>query len=307
MSNQIHKVVIFGGSGFLGLNLASKLLGENYQVHIISRTEPKIKGEWSSSQWDAQSLGSWVQQLEGADTIINLVGRSVDCIKTPANCDAILRSRVESTELIGKALRILKAPPKLWIQMSTAHIYGDPEKIVCTENSPMGYGLAPTVGQAWEKAYADSVLPQMRQVILRTSFVLGSSGGALPRLSKLVKWGLGGKVSHGQQGISWLHEEDMNRILLSAIKNESMKGIYIATAPEPVSNAKFMKSLRKTLVMPIGLPAPACVVKLAAPLIMKTDPELALYGRYCIPQRLIDENFEFKFPDLDLALKDIYT
>ena len=300
------KIVIFGGSGFLGSNLAKYLIQKDFAVSIISRNEPKFNGGWKFCSWDAQSLAFWCHELEGAHAIINLVGRSVDCIKNPSNCDAILRSRVESTKLIGKALRAIKNPPKIWVQMSTAHIYGDPEDIVCTEDSPYGYGLAPFVGQAWEKAYDESVLPNMRQVILRTSFVLGRDGGALPRLAKLVKLGLGGKVGNGKQGISWLHEDDINRIFLRAISDETMKGIYIASSPQPLSNTEFMRELRKNLSVSCGLPAPECLVKLAAPLIMKTDPELAIYGRYCKPQRLMDEGFEFHYPKLKQALSNIF-
>jgi uncharacterized protein (TIGR01777 family) len=305
MNNSKGKIVITGGSGFLGVNLAQALLESDYEVCIISRKPPKIKGAWKHVSWDAHSLGEWVSELDGAGAIINLAGRSVDCIKTPDNCDVILRSRVETTQIIGQAIRQVKTPPLSWIQMSTAHIYGDPPEAVCTENSPFGYGLAPFVGQAWENAYQEAILPTMRQVIFRTSFVLGCTGGALPRLAFIARLGLGGKVGHGKQGISWLHETDMNRLFIRAITDEKMTGVYIATAPNPVSNAEFMYQLRKAIGVPIGLPAMAWMVKIGAPLILNTDSELALYGRYCISKRLAEEDFEFKFPTIEAALQDI--
>jgi uncharacterized protein (TIGR01777 family) len=307
MTNFKNKIVITGGSGFLGVNLAQALVESDYQVCIISRNPPKTNGGWKFAKWDAQSLGEWVTELEGATAIVNLAGRSVDCIKTPDNCDEILRSRVETTQLIGQAIRQIKTPPSTWIQMSTAHIYGDPPKIVCTEGSAFGYGLAPFVGRAWEKAFEEGVLSDMRQVVLRTSFVLGRNGGALPRLAFVARLGLGGKVGHGNQGISWLHEEDMNRLFIHAIEDDKMKGVYIATAPNPVSNAEFMGELRKALGMPIGLPAMAWMVKVGAPMLLKTDPELALYGRYCISRRLAEEGFEFKYPTIEAALQAIYS
>ena len=307
MNNSKEKIVITGGSGFLGVNLAQALLASDYEVCLISRNPPKIKGDWKYVSWDAQSLSEWASELEGAGAIVNLAGRSVDCIKTPDNCDVILRSRVETTQIIGQALRQIKAPPPIWIQMSTAHIYGDPPASVCTENSPFGYGLAPFVGQAWENAYREAVLSNMRQVIFRTSFVLGRTGGALPRLALIARIGLGGKVGHGKQGISWLHEADMNRLFIRAITNESMTGVYIATAPNPVSNAEFMHQLRKAIGVPIGLPAMSWMVKIGAPVVLKTDPELALYGRYCISSRLEAEGFEFKYSTIDTALQDIYS
>ncbi|HLA11687.1 MAG TPA: TIGR01777 family oxidoreductase [Pyrinomonadaceae bacterium] len=307
MDTSKSRVVITGGSGFLGVNLAQALLESGYQVSIVSRNPPKTEGRWKYLSWDAQSLGQWVNELDGADAIVNLAGRSVDCIKTPDNCDLILRSRVETTLLIGRAIRDIQTPPAVWIQMSTAHIYGDPPTALCTEDSPFGYGLAPFVGQAWENAYKTAVLPHMRQVILRTSFVLGCRGGALPRLAFITRMGLGGTVGHGKQGISWLHEADMNRLFIRGITDENMRGIYIATAPNPVSNAEFMQQLRKAIGVPIGLPAMAWMVKIGAPLMLKTDPELALYGRYCISRRLTEEGFEFKFPTIATALEEIYS
>ncbi len=238
--------------------------------------------------------------------MVNLAGRSVDCIKTPDHCDEILRSRVEATQVLGQALRDVQTPPPVWVQMSTAHRYGDPPEVVCDEDAAFGYGLAPFVGQAWEEAYAREVLPDMRQVILRTSFVLGRHGGALPRLASLARSGLGGKVGHGRQGISWIHQHDMNRLFARALTTEQMSGAYLATAPKPVSNAEFMRELRRVLRTPFGLPAARWMVRLGAPLIMRTDPELALYGRYCVSSRLPDEGFEFTFADLVSALQDLY-
>ncbi|MCL4262569.1 MAG: TIGR01777 family oxidoreductase [Anaerolineae bacterium] len=306
MNDAKAKIVITGGSGFLGTNLAQALSEANDDVCLIARHPPEIKGAWRFVRWDARSPGEWVNELDGAAAIVNLAGRSVDCIKTPDNCDVILRSRVETTRLIGQAIRQVQTPPPVWVQMSTAHIYGDPPEAICTEDSPFGYGLAPFVGQAWEQAYQEAVLPPMRQVILRTSFVLGRSGGALPRLASLVKMGLGGKAGHGRQGISWLHEEDMNRLFIRAITDENMQGVYVATAPNPVSNAEFMRQLRKAIGVPIGLPALTWMVNIGAPLFLKTDPELALYGRYCLSHRLEAEGFAFNYPHIDAALRAIF-
>lgn len=307
MNNTKEKVVITGGSGFLGVNLAQALLQAEYAVCLISRNPPKMNGEWSYARWDARSLGEWTGELEGATAIVNLAGRSVDCIKTPESCDTILRSRVDTTRLIGQALRQIQTPPPTWVQMSTAHIYGDSVETVCTEEASFGYGLAPFVGQAWERAYQEAVLPGMRQVILRTSFVLGRSGGALSRLAFIARLGLGGTVGHGKQGISWIHETDMNRIFIQAIQDNKMAGVYLATAPNPVSNAAFMRALRKALGMPLGLPAMAWMVRLGAPLFMKTDPDLALYGRYCVSHRLAEAGFEFTYPTVEGALQAIYA
>jgi len=301
------KIVIAGGTGFLGLNLARHLVGSDREVVLLSRHRPVEEGDWVHAIWDGRTPGEWVDHLEGAAGLVNLAGRSVDCMKTPDHCDEILRSRVEATDVLGQAVRKLHTPPPVWVQMGTAHIYGDPPEVVCDETSAFGYGLAPFVARAWEEAYARAVLPQMRQVILRTSFVLGRNGGALSRLAKIVRWGLGGKVGHGRQGISWLHEQDMNRIFARALFDDQMQGAYLTTAPNPVSNADFMRALRQALRMPIGLPAAGWMVRLGAPLVMRTDPELALCGRYCVPSRLQKEGFDFTFPDIAPALRDLYA
>ena len=300
------KVIITGGTGFLGLNLAHYLSKLDYEVVLISRNKPTQNHGFSHSQWDGRTVDEWAHHLEGADAIINLAGRTVDCIKTPDHCDEILRSRVDSTLAIGAALRQINTPPPVWVQMSTAHIYGDPPTVICDEDSSFGYGLAPFVGQAWEKAFNQSIPKNIRGVILRTSFVLGKEGGALKRMAKLTRLGLGGTVGNGRQGISWIHEEDMNRLFYEAIINKDMKGAYIATAPKPVSNKEFMKALRKALNVPIGLPAPALLASFGAKYLMNTDPELALYGRYCVSKRLMEMGFKFKFPEVGESLLDLY-
>lgn len=309
MSDSRGTIVIAGGSGFVGVSLAASLAERRYGVIVLSRTPPKPRGSWRHVAWDARTLGEWAAALEGARAVVNLVGRTVDCIKTPDHCDEILRSRVEATLVLGQAMRAVSSPPPVWVQMSTAHIYGDPPSVVCDEASPLGVGFAPTVGRAWEAAFAAAVLPAQRQVVLRTSFVIGrdrgAGGGALSRLCLLARLGLGGRVGSGQQGMSWIHEADMNGIILRAVEDEGMRGTYIASSPYPVAQVEFMRTLRRALRVPIGLPAMEWMVRIGAPVLMRTDPELALYGRYVVPRRLMDDGFEFRFAGLDAALADL--
>jgi uncharacterized protein (TIGR01777 family) len=307
------KVVIAGGSGFLGLSLAAHLTSRGYQVTILSRTPPKGTNFFAHAPWDGRTLGNWATTLESATALVNLAGRSVDCVKTPDNCDQILRSRVESTLVLGQALRTLTTPPPVWVQMSTAHIYGDPPSARCDEDSTFGYGLAPTVGIAWEKALETALAhsPTTRRVILRTSFVLGRNGpagaGALSKLVPLTKCLLGGTVGSGSQGISWIHEDDMNALFEHAITSPTCSGPIIATAPNPIPQREFAAELRRALGIPIGLPAPAFAVKIAAPLLLNTDPDLALYGRYITSKRLRESNFPFKYPTIREALSNLFS
>lgn len=303
------RIVIAGGSGFLGVSLAHHLAAAGRSVVVLSRRAPKINGPWRHVGWDARSLGEWKAQLDGAAGLVNLTGRTVDCVKTPDHQDEILRSRVESTAVLGAAVRSVDSPPPVWVQMSTAHIYGDPPSLVCDESSPPGIGFAPTIGRAWEAAFERAALPSQRKVILRTSFVIGrdrgAGGGALARLRTVARMGLGGRVGSGKQGMSWIHETDMNRLFERAIDESSMSGMYIATAPHPVAQVEFMRTLRRSMGAPIGLPAFTWMVRLGAPLLMRTDPELALFGRYVVSRRLASEGFDFRFPHLEPALRDL--
>jgi len=305
MDQGPDKIVIAGGSGFLGKSLAHHLSSKGYKVVIVSRNCPAEQGPWIHKEWDGINEGNWCEELESACAVINLAGRSVDCRKTPKNRKEILDSRVNSVKALGKAFEKLSSVPRAWIQMSTAHIYGDPPTQLCTEDSPLGDGLAPMVGEAWEKAYKGNVPDSVRQIILRTSFVIGNSGGAFPKLRMLAKFGLGGRAGNGKQGMSWIHEKDLNCLIQECIENIKFRGTYIATAPEPVSYSVFMKSLRRALRSPIGLPAPAWLIRIGARFILGTDPELVLLGRYCQSNRLEEEGFRFKFPSLNEALDDL--
>jgi uncharacterized protein (TIGR01777 family) len=305
-----RRVVIAGGSGFLGLAIATHLNSLGAEIVILSRSEPPA-GPWTHVPWDGRTPGDWQRCLDGAAGLINLAGRSVDCIKTPEHQDEILRSRVESTRVLGVAMRQVAAPPPTWVQMSTAHIYGDPPSAWCDEDSTTGYGLAPFVGKAWEEAFRDSVLPTQRQVILRTSFVLGRDRGAgasaMNKLLPLARCGLGGRVGSGRQGLSWIHEVDLCRIMTLAVGDRAMQGTWVASAPHPVSQAEFMRELRRVVGMPIGLPATEWMVRLGARWLLRTDPELALYGRFVRSRRLAECGFSFQFPQLPQALANLYA
>ncbi len=305
------KVVVAGGSGFIGTSLTDHLTACGASVAILSRSKPTQPGLCEHQSWDARSVGSWVEVIDGADAVINLVGRTVNCIKTPDHQDEILRSRIEATRVLGAAMRSVASPPPVWVQMSTAHIYGDPPSLVCTESSVEGFGFAPEIARSWEQEFADSKLPEQRGVILRTSFVVGrdrgAGGGALSTLGLLARLGLGGRVGSGTQGMSWIHETDLNRLVAQAIADETMSGPYIASSPNPVSQIEFMRTLRRVLGMPIGFPAFEWMVRIGAPLFLRTDPELALYGRYVVSERLVDAKFEFHYPELEPALRDLYA
>lgn len=297
-------VLIAGGTGFIGLGLARHLADHGHAVTILTRQRDVDLDTAAVLRWDGRHLGDWQHALNDVDAVVNLCGRSVDCRKTPANRAEIMDSRVQPTVALGAAIAACAKPPAVWIQMSTAHIYGDPEHPV-DEDSPIGTGLAPEVGQAWEGACLAAETPHTRKVLLRTSFVLGRAGGALTRLRRLTQWGLGGTIGRGTQGISWIHQVDFNRLVEAALIDTNWAGVYNATAPQPLANQAFMRALRRALRVPFGLPGPGPLVRLAARWPLRTDPELALLGRFCHSNRLSPRRFEFTFPDIASALGDL--
>ncbi len=311
MTEITKKIVIAAANGFLGRHATAALLNQGYRIVALVR-EGRQREVISHPQveirvWDGKKPGDWAGDLDHAAGVMNLVGRSVDCVKTPEHRKEIMDSRIEATRVLGEACRAVANPPPVWLQAGTAHIIGDPEPrdTVCDDATiPPTHGLAPQVGRAWEGAFARALLPSQRGVMFRISFVIGPDGGALQRLVPLTKAFLGGTVGRGDQWMSWLHIEDLNRLWLAALENPRYHGTYMATAPHPVTNRVFMRTLRHACSRPWSPPAPGWAVRLAAPF-LKTDPELALLGRRVVPTRLREEaGFEFKWPDLEPALRD---
>lgn len=304
-NNEIERIVLAGGAGFLGRHLAQTLERRGYEVVILTRNVSHYEGPGRAVQWDGETLDEeWIGELEGARALVNLAGKSVDCRRTEANHEEILQSRVNSTRVLGEALRKVYRVPEVWVQAGSLAIYGDAGDRICDESGFIPDEYPTDVCIAWEEALGEAIRPEMRWAMLRIGFVLGRDGGALPTLAGLAKWGLGGKIGSGNQWISWIHIDDMMRLFVEAIENSAVHGIYNATGLQPVPNAEFMASLRNTLGVPVGLPAPAPLVKLAAPF-LNTDPDLALNGRRGLPVRIHGLGFRFRFHDLDDALADL--
>jgi uncharacterized protein len=306
-----EKTVIFaGGSGFLGQALSAFLIQHNYTPIILTRgpSQPATATTPQHVRWDATTpSGDWPQVLNNAHAVINLVGRTVNCRKTPAHKKEILDSRVNATRALTQAWQSANNPPKIWVQTSTAHIYGDTHDEILDESSPTGTGFAPDVGRAWEKEFNDADLKDTRRVIVRVSFVMGiGENSALKTLARLTRLGLGGHTGAGRHWMSWIHLADYCQIILRALADPIMSGTYVVTAPNPVANKEFMRQLRRTLHRPWSPPVPKPLVHIGA-LLMRTDPELALKGRRCVPTRLLKEGFQFQFPSLPEALDNLLS
>lgn len=297
------RVILAGASGFLGTALAGDLIAAGYQVANLSRS-PRSPSDITELLWDGRTVGEWAQALDGAAAVVNLTGRSVDCRYTAANRQEIIDSRVDPVRAIGTAISQCSQPPPVWVQAGSLAIYGDAGELICEEDAAHGQGFSVDVCKRWEAAVDQQSTPDTRKTILRIGFVLGPGGGALSKLARLARYGLGGTVGSGHQYISWLHIEDLNRIFRWAIERADSAGIYNATGPNPVSNATFMRELRRSLGVPIGPPTPAFLVRVGA-FLMGTEASLALTGRRCVPTRLIEEGFTFNYPVLEDALDNL--
>lgn len=303
--NATRRVILAGGSGFLGRALCPSLVREGYQPVILSRSSRPAEGPVRFLSWDGKSIRDYQAEFDGAAAVINLTGKSVNCRYTSAARREILASRVDSVRALGDAVRQCSDPPRVWIQAGSLAIYGNAGKQICTEETAPGSGFSVDVCRQWETAFDSLRLPQTRKVLLRIGFALQPGEGALATLEKITRCFLGGTVGGGEQFISWIHIADLRRMFLKVLEDELFRGPYNATGPNPVTNEEFMRALRHTLQRPLSPPVPALLVRLGA-WIMRTESDLALHGFRCLPQRFVDRGFRFEFPQLEAALTDLY-
>jgi uncharacterized protein (TIGR01777 family) len=299
------RIIIAGGSGFIGTALAKELIARGHEVVVLTRWTSEHADGIIEEEWDGRHLGEWIKFLDGASAVINLAGKNINCPHTPENLGAITDSRVHSVNAIAAAILHVKTPPSVWVQASAIGFYGDTRDHLCDENSPGGDDALAAVCKKWEGAFDSAKMPATRRVLLRIGFVLGREGGALPVLSKLTKFFLGGSAGDGKQFISWIHFADLTRMFAEAIERKELAGTFNAVAPAPVTNREFMRELRRTLHRPWSPPAPKFAVRLGAWL-MDSEPSLALASQCCAPKNFLAAGFEFQFSKLDEALENLF-
>lgn len=300
------RIVIPGGTGFLGVALTEVLTARGDEVVVLTRGPVPRRDAVVPVPWDARTPGPWVDHLDGADAIVHLTGKRVDCRPTRRNVAELVRSRVVPVRLVGEAVRRVRQPPPVWVQASTLAIYGDTGDEVITDATPVR-GIGPPqmvqVALAWEAAFHEASAPVERSVLLRIGVTVGGKGDpATRRLSQLARLGLGGRVGNGRQWLSWVALADVLRGLVRAVDDPTMRGRYHLTSPAPVTNAEVMATFRRLLGRRIGLPSPAWLTRLGAPL-LGSDAQLALTGRRAHPTRLLDEGFEFQETDFAGAVR----
>jgi uncharacterized protein len=307
------RAVLPGGSGQVGTILARAFQQLGHEVVVLSR-QPVVQ-PWRVVKWDARTIGPWAAELEGADVVVNLAGRSVDCRYTAANRRAILDSRVHSTRAIGEAISKAHRPPRAWLQMSTAtiyaHRYDAPNDEVTgiiggTErDAPAKWRFSIEVARAWEAAVTDSDTPNTRKVLLRAAMVMSpDKGGVFDTLLRLVCFGLGGAAAGGRQYMSWIHYIDFIGAVRWLIDHEQIEGAVNLAAPCPLPNRDFMRALRNASGTHFGLPAAAWMLELGT-LALRTETELILKSRRVIPRRLLESGFTFRFPEWPAAAREL--
>ncbi|MBK7644273.1 MAG: TIGR01777 family protein [Planctomycetes bacterium] len=302
------RLLLAGGSGQIGQLLARAFTHEGHTVVALGRSSGGVL-------WDAATLGPWCRELERCDVLINLAGRSVNCRYTAHNRSEILRSRVDSTRVLGEAIAQVAHPPRVWLQASTATIYAHRYDAPNDERSgllggsetgvPASWHFGSEVGQAWERALDRAPTPRTRKLALRLGMVMSPDrGGIFEVLLGLVRRGLGGRWGDGRQYLSWLHHADLVRALRWLIEHEEVRGAVNLSAPEPLPQAQFMRELRLAWGARVGLPATKWMLELGA-LCMRTETELVLKSRRVVPGRLLEAGFVFEQPSWSGAAHEL--
>ncbi|MDX8141175.1 TIGR01777 family oxidoreductase [Lentzea sp. BCCO 10_0061] len=300
------KIVIPGGTGQVGGVLTRALRAAGHDVVIISRS--------AGVRWDGHTLGRWAQEIDGADVVVNLAGRSVSCRYTAENLRQMMRSRVDSARVVGEAIAKADDPPSVWLQMSTATIYAHRFDAANDEETGVVGGREPDVpgywaysveiAKRWEAELDEADTPGTRKVALRSAMVMSPDrGGVFDYLSWLTRLGLGGSVAGGRQYVSWIHDDDFVRAVALLIR-EPIAGPVNLAAPNPVPQREFMRDLRQAWNVPVGLPATRWMAGLGA-FALRTDTELLLKSRRVVPGRLGQAGFEFHFPNWREAAQNL--
>lgn len=299
-----NKIIIAGGTGYVGGILIDFLTTKGYKVVVLSRHQ----GQNPNAQyviWDGKTQAEWCKELEGAFAIINLAGKSVNCRYTEKNKADIFSSRLDTTHVIGKTISELNRPPKVWLNSSSATIYRYSEnEVMDDERGELGKGFSVEVCKEWELALNKYNNHRTRKVAMRMSLILGGSGSTYPVYCGLAKKGLGGTQGSGHQYVSWIHEYDYLRAVEFILNDESINGAVNIASPNPITNREFLRVLRKSLGLSLGLRTYTWMVKLGA-FFMRTEPELVLKSRRVVSSLLIKKGFDFKFKTINEALTNL--
>lgn len=308
------KIVIPGGSGQVGTILARAFHAAGDEVVVLSR-RASDKFDWRVVEWDGKTHGDWTAEFEGADVVINLAGRIVNCRYNAENRREIMDSRTRSTKAVGEVILKAKNAPRVWLQASTATIYAHRFDAPNDElrgiiggdepGAPDTWNFSIDVARNWEKTANEFVLPKTRLVLMRSAVTMSpDKDGIFDVMLSLVRKGLGGTAGDGQQYISWIHDRDFIRAVYWLIEHENLSGAVNISSPNPLPNREFMRIFREAWGTKIGLPANRLMLEIGA-FFMRTETELILKSRRVVPTRLLQSGFEFEFPEWRDAARDL--
>ncbi len=293
------KILAFGATGFVGAHLVPHLIDRGHAVTMAARSgKARFSDGVRVVKADPVTPGPWQELIGDHDAVVNLAGSPVMTRWNTAGKEAILQSRILSTRHIVDALA--RTTGKTLLCANAVGFYGDAGDSVCTEETPRGNGFLAEVCKAWQAEALHAQTFGHRVVIPRISVVLGH-GGALTKMMTPFSLGLGGRIGHGRQWFSWIHIEDLIRVMSFLLETPTASGPFNACAPEPVTNARFTQSLAKALGRPAILPVPAFALRLA----LGEAASMLLTGQRCHPEALKSLGFEFAYPDIDAALAHI--
>jgi hypothetical protein len=306
------KIVVPGGTGQIGRVLVETLRGRGDEVVVLSRGEAREPGVVA---WDGRTLGLWAKEVDGADAVINLAGRSVNCRYHKSNLTEMLASRIDSTRAVARAIEAASRPPRVWLQASTATIYAHRFDVPNDEATGIIGGHEPgapgywrfsiEIAEAWERELAGANTPHTRRVAMRMAIVMAPDpAGTFGILRRLTRLGLGGPIAGGAQYVSWIHDRDLARAVAWLLDRDDVEGAVNLAAPEPLPQREFMRALRAAARVPVGLGGTRWMMEVAA-FLHRTDTELLLKSRRVVPARLLDAGFEFQFPSWPAAARDL--
>jgi uncharacterized protein (TIGR01777 family) len=296
----MKRIVVAGGSGFIGEPLVRRLLARGDDVAVLTRNPSKVVAG-RAVVWNPPTQSSWSDGVANADVVINLAGENVGGGRwTDARKKRIMDSRVAATSALVEAMARKPAQTRTFISASATGFYGDRGDESLDEDSRAGSGFLAEVTKKWEEL-ARAAEPFARVVILRFGVVLANDGGALAKLLLPFRLGAGGPMGSGQQWMPWIDRDDILRIIEWSIDREATRGTYNATAPNAARNRDFARTLGRVLHRPAFLPTPVIALRLA--LGSEMANEMLLGGQRVVAKHAIDEGFEFAYPDLELALK----
>jgi uncharacterized protein (TIGR01777 family) len=308
------KTILPGGTGLLGRILVRDLVRAGHECVVLTRGGGPVPPGARAVAWDARTVGPWADEFEGADAVINLTGKSVDCRYSERNLAEMMRSRVDSTRAVGAAIAAAKIPPRVWLQASTATIYGhrydapNDEATGIIGDPPGVPALWPrsvAIARAWEAAQADAPTPRTRKVALRISIVMADApGGAFAILARLARFGVG-RQGDGRQMVAWLHEHDLSAAVRFLIERDDLAGPVNLCAPHPLPNQDFMESLRRAVGRRLALPVPRWALEVGA-FFIRTESELVLKSRNVVPGRLLAAGFKFRYPTWPEAAAELF-